>query len=139
RLQCLSEGNRERDRRHAGRDRIRRDRRTARGSRRGRHGCRGVRQEREDQRKFGAEGARRTAGKIQDAEAGDRGRRIAAQCHGQGAEEYFARYLFEDLREVALPCRPRERGDPYSAAEPFEEVPVFKSCFSNYGRWLWVT
>ena len=51
-------------------------------------------------RSLGAEGARRPAGKIQDAEAGDRGRRIAAQRHGQGAEEYFARYLCEDLREV---------------------------------------
>ena len=50
----------------------------------------------------GAEGARRPAGKIQDAEAGDRGRRTAAQRHGQGAEEYLARYLREDLREVTF-------------------------------------
>ena len=52
-------------------------------------------------RSLGAEGARRPAGKIQDAEAGDRGRRTAAQRHGQGAEEYLARYLREDLREVS--------------------------------------
>ena len=42
-------------------------------------------------------GARRQDRKVQDAEKGDRGRGIAAQHHGQGAEEYFARYLFEDL------------------------------------------
>ena len=50
----------------------------------------------------GAEGARRPAGKIQDAEARVRGRRTAAQRHGQGAEEYFARHLREDLREVIV-------------------------------------
>ena len=31
-----------------------------------------------------------------------RGRRIAAQRHGQGTEEYLARYLCEDLREVVV-------------------------------------
>ncbi len=55
--------------------------------------------ERQGRRDVGAESARRTAGKVQDAEAGDRGRRIAAQRHGQGAEEYFARYLCGSLRE----------------------------------------
>jgi malonyl-CoA/methylmalonyl-CoA synthetase len=49
---------------------------------------------------FGA-GARWAACKVQDAEARVRGRRTAAQRHGQGAEEYFAGYLREDLREVA--------------------------------------
>ena len=47
-----------------------------------------------------AAGARRPAGEIQDAEARLRRRRIAAQRHGQGAEEYLAGYLREDLREV---------------------------------------
>ena len=40
------------------------------------------------------------ARQIQDAEARVRGRRIAAQRHGQGAEEHLAGYLREDLREV---------------------------------------
>ena len=44
RLQRLPEGNRERDRRHAGRDRIRRDRRAACRFRRGRHRGRGLSQ-----------------------------------------------------------------------------------------------
>ena len=54
------------------------------------------------QRSLGAEGARRPAGKIQDAEARVRRRRTAAQRHGQGAEEYLAGYLREDLREVVV-------------------------------------
>ena len=49
-----------------------------------------------------AEGARRTAGEIQAAEARDLRRRTAAQHHGQGAEERPARYLRENLREIAL-------------------------------------
>ena len=93
RLQRLSEGNRERDRRHAGRDRDRGDRRAARRFRRGRHRRRGLRQKRRRRRSRGAEGARRTAGEIQDAEARVHRRRIAAQRHGQGAEEYSARYV----------------------------------------------
>ena len=60
-------------------------------------------------RSRGAEGARRTAGEVQDAEAGDRRRRTAAQRHGQGAEEYFARYLREDLREVVRVPHGEER------------------------------
>ena len=40
-----------------------------------------------------ADGARRPAGEIQDAEARVHRRRIAAQRHGQGAEEYFARHV----------------------------------------------
>ena len=50
-----------------------------------------VRQGRRGRRSLGAEGTRRTARKIQDAEAGLRRRRTAAQRHGQGAEEYLAR------------------------------------------------
>ena len=52
-----------------------------------------LRQGRQRRRGRGAEGARRPAGKIQDAEARDRRRRTAAQHHGQGAEEHLARYL----------------------------------------------
>ena len=48
-----------------------------------------------------AEGARRPAGEIQDAEARLHRRRIAAQRHGQGAEEFLAGYLRQYLREVA--------------------------------------
>ena len=44
--------------------------------------------------------ARRPARKVQDAEARVRGRRTAAQRDGQGAEEHFAGYLREDLREI---------------------------------------
>ena len=51
-------------------------------------------------RSRGAEGARRPACQIQDAEARLRRRRTAAQHHGQGAEEYFAGYLREYFREV---------------------------------------
>ena len=51
------------------------------------------------------QGARRAAGEVQDAEAGVRRRRTAAQRHGQGAEEYSAGYLREDLREVAPSLR----------------------------------
>ena len=53
----------------------------------------------ERRRGFGAEGARRPTGEIQDAEARVRGRRVAAQRHGQGAEEYFARYLADIYAE----------------------------------------
>ena len=46
--------------------------------------------------------ARRTAGEIQDAQAGVLRRRTAAQRHGQGAEEYFARYVQGYLREQII-------------------------------------
>ena len=54
---------------------IRRDRRPTRRFRRGRHCGPGLRQGRQGRRSLGAESARRQAGEIQDAEAGDRGRR----------------------------------------------------------------
>ena len=44
-------------------------------------------------RSRGAQRARRPARQVQDAEAGDLRRRIAAQRHGQGAEEHPARHL----------------------------------------------
>ena len=78
---------------------IRRDRRPACRFRRGRHRRPGLRQGRQDRRGFGAESARRKTGKVQDAEASDRRRRAAAQHHGQGAEEYLARYLCGHLRQ----------------------------------------
>ncbi len=46
-----------------------------------------------------AEGARRTAGKVQDAQARLRRRRAAAQYHGQGAEERAAGYVQGYFRE----------------------------------------
>ena len=62
-----------------------------------------------------AEGARRQARQIQDAEARVRRRRIAAQRHGQGAEEHFAGYVQGDLREIVRRARARvviaERGE----------------------------
>ena len=94
---------------------IRRDRRAACRFRRRRHRGRGLQQGRRCQRSLGAEGARRPAGQIQDAEAGLRRRRIAAQRHGQGAEEYLAGYLFEDLREVGLDRRPGLEPGPISS------------------------
>jgi acyl-CoA synthetase (AMP-forming)/AMP-acid ligase II len=93
RLQRLPEGDRERDRRHAGRDRVGRDRRAACRFRRRRHRRPGVQQGRRCQRGLGAEGARRPDRQIQDAQARLRGRRIAAQRDGQGAEEYSAGHV----------------------------------------------
>ena len=58
-----------------------------------------VRQGRRCQRSLGAEGARRAAGQVQDAEARLHRRRVAAQHHGQGAEERAARYVQGYLRE----------------------------------------
>ena len=59
----------------------------------------GLQQGRRCQRSLGAEGARRPARQIQDAQARVRRRRIAAQHHGQGAEERAARYVQGYLRE----------------------------------------
>ena len=84
-----------------------------------------------------AEGARRQAGKIQDAEARVRRRRTAAQRHGQGAEEYFAGYLREDLREVIRLSSLRRQG-PIRRGACFEET-LFDGYFSNHEHlWLWV-
>ncbi|MGY4499554.1 malonyl-CoA/methylmalonyl-CoA synthetase [Bradyrhizobium sp. GM24.11] len=99
RLQRLPEGDRERDRRNARRDRIRRHRRAACRFRRGCHGRAGLQQGRRYHRRRGAEGARRTARQIQDAQARLRRRRAAAQHHGQGAEERAAGYVQGYLRE----------------------------------------
>ena len=79
---------------------IRRDRRAAYRFRRGCHRRGGLQQGRRRHRSGRAEGARRQARQIQDAEARVRRRRTAAQRHGQGAEEYFAGCVREDLREV---------------------------------------
>ena len=81
---------------------IRRDRRAACGFRRRRHRCRGLQQGRRCQRGLGAEGARRQAGEIQDAQARLHRRRPATQRDGQGAEEYPSGHLREDLREVVI-------------------------------------
>ena len=76
---------------------IRRDRRAACRFRRRRHRGPGLQQGRRGDGSVGAEGARRAARQVQDAEAGVRRRRIAAQCDGQGAEEHFAGYVFKDI------------------------------------------
>ena len=79
------------------------------------------------ERSLGAEGARRPARQIQDAEAGVRRRRIAAQRDGQGAEEYFARYVQGYLREAndgsARAIRPCTQADHKPAADD-EEIPA---------------
>ena len=74
RLQRLPEGNRKRDRRYAGRDRIRRDRRAACRFRRSRHRRRGLRQGCQGRRGFSFESTRWPIGKVQDAETRVRGR-----------------------------------------------------------------
>ena len=77
-----------------------------------------------------------TAGEIQDAEARVRGRRTAAQRHGQGAEEYFAGYLREDLREVVCVV-PANAGTHTPRRIVLRDA--VRRLFSNHGHlWLWV-
>ena len=108
---------------------IRRDRRAARRFWRRRHRGRGLQQGCRPHRSERAEGTRRKAGKIQDAQARLRRRRTAAQRHGQGAEEYSAGHLREDLRKV-IRCRPCERRDPYAAAHLLRDAG--RRLFSNH-------
>ena len=110
RLQCLSEGNRERDRRAAGRRRKRRDRLPASGFRRGRHRRDRLQAGGGFERKGRDRGAGTAAGQVQIAQTRHFHGRSTPQYHGESAEKCAAGPPRQALRLSA--------NDPISGALP---------------------